>query len=75
MTDTVIVAIIGFLGICVTSFFAYRASKSTNNKIAQIHVLINSRMSELLKASELKSRAEGNLEGRKEQREEGKDKK
>ncbi len=75
MNTTLLVALIGFFGVCITSYFNWRISKNAKNqaeKISEIHVLINSRMSELLRVNKEQSKAEGNLEGRKELAEESK---
>ncbi len=70
MSDAVIIAIIGgsvsLAGIALSGYINYR--------IGKIHKQINSRMDELLKLSKEASKAEGNLEGRKELKEENKPK-
>jgi Na+/H+ antiporter NhaA len=59
MSDTVSIAILTGVGFTVTnvisSFFAYRISKQSK----ETHILINSRMEQLLKLEKAKSLQEG----------------
>lgn len=66
MDSSIIVAIIGFVGLVIVSIVNWRISKNTKKQITEVHVLMNSRMDELLAVSKAKSNAEGNLEGREE---------
>jgi uncharacterized membrane protein YgaE (UPF0421/DUF939 family) len=60
MSDAVVIAIIGggvsLLGVVIGGYINYR--------IGQIHKQINSRMDQLLAMNKAASKAEGNLEGR-----------
>ena len=52
------------LGAVVIAWFGYRRSKSNATQISEVHLLINNRMDELLKAARSESHAEGMAEGR-----------
>jgi hypothetical protein len=69
MSDAVIIAIIGGSTTVIVAGFTY-----LSNKLTGIHKQINSRMDEMLRMNKEASKAEGNLEGRKEQKEENKSK-
>ncbi len=48
---------------CVMSILAYLKSKQNNSEIRQLHVIVNNRLTELLKVSIEKALAEGFIQG------------
>ena len=78
VTDEGWVLIVGqlltFVTAFVTTVLAYLASaraRRLENEIKQIHINLNSRLTELLRASVAEALQKGHLEGREEGREEG----
>jgi len=75
MTDTVQISIITcsftFLGLLVSRWLSHREHmataakvKETEAKVAEVHVLVNDKMTELLRAVRAEERAAGVAEGR-----------
>lgn len=71
MSDEVKVAIIGFSSAVAVGMLsiatAIVTSYFTRKKVTEYHLLVNSRMDELLRVSKAASRAEGHAEGMKEE--------
>lgn len=67
MDDSITVAIITVVPPTLAVLLAWYSNKKA---IEQVHVTVNSRMDELLKASKAESRSEGKEEGKIEEREE-----
>jgi hypothetical protein len=59
MSDVLIVGLISCVPATISAVFAYL----NRNKLAELHVSLNSRLSELLTANSAASRAEGKAEG------------
>jgi hypothetical protein len=73
MSDDLIIEVLKLAGIGVTliiSILGLLKSNRTSKKIGEVHLQINSRMDELLKLNRESSKAEGNLEGRAQMKEE-----
>jgi hypothetical protein len=64
MTDIVRVALITATPPTIVALGALAASLSNYRKIAELHVIVNSRLSELLKVTGKASFAEGKAEGK-----------
>lgn len=64
--STIIVALIAAFPPTLVSVLSLISSRKNSEKIQDIHLSINSRMDELLKASKAESRAEGREAGRNE---------
>jgi hypothetical protein len=66
MTDLVKVALIAATPPTIVAFGALYTSVLNHTKIGQLHVIVNSRLTELLAETRVASRAEGRAEGIKE---------
>lgn len=69
MTTDQTVAVIGtIITAAIPGVLAWLKSRQTEKSIGELHILINSRLTELLKASAAAAHAEGNIQGRDQER-------
>lgn len=64
--NTIVLALIAVVPTTVAALAAWRSSRRNAEAIQRVHIDINSRMTELLKASKAESKAEGREQGREE---------
>jgi hypothetical protein len=64
---SVIASIPGFIA-SIVGLLAWRSSRKNGEAVKEIHLLMNSRLDELLRVSKANSKAEGVVEGRAEQK-------
>jgi len=67
MTDAVTVALIG-AGVTIVGYLDRRGQKKLEAKVMEVHIMINSRLSELLKVTSAAEHARGKLEGAQEEK-------